>query len=90
MSLAFCSMTSRSARLSLSEQHKSVLLNDVLNELKNSGTGKDVTVFAYQHLKVVVELRDQVIKIMTDEEYRRLYPTVTTYRTIGSSQQKVA
>lgn len=76
MSFAFCSMTSRSARLMLNEQQKSLLLNDVLEELADRGMRKQVGVYAYQSLRVVVDAKEQVIKIMTENECRRLYPTV--------------
>lgn len=90
MSLAFCSMTSRSARLSLSEQQKSVLLNDVISALDNTEHRKDVTVYSFQNLKVVVEIGAQLIKIMTEHEYRRLYPTLTSSKNIATPNQKVA
>lgn len=90
MPMAFCSMTSRSARLLLSEQRKSVLLNNVLAELEDAETQQSVTVFTYENLRVVVEVRDQAIKIMTENEFRRLYPTLTTSKAVTRLLQKVA
>lgn len=90
MPMAFCSMTSRSARLLLSEQRKSVLLNNVLAELEDAETQQSVTVFTYENLRVVVEVRDQAIKIMTENEFRRLYPTLTTSKAVTRLPQKVA
>lgn len=90
MPMAFCSMTSRSARLLLSEQRKSVLLNNVLAELEDAETQQSVTVFTYENLRVVVEVRDQAIKIMTEHEFRRLYPTLTTSKAVTRLLQKVA
>ena len=90
MTVPFFSMTSRSARVALSEQQKSLLLNDVLTELENAETQQDVTIFEYQNLKVVVERREQIIKIMTQNEFRRLYPTLTTFKSVARILQKVA
>ena len=90
MSVPFFSMTSRSARLAMSEQQKSLLLIDVLSELENIETQQDVTLFEYQNLKVVVERGEQVIKIMTQNEFRRLYPTLTTSKSVTRILQKVA
>ena len=90
MSLPFFSMTSRSARVSLSEQQKSLILIDVLAELENAEYQLDVTIFDYQNLKVVVERREQVIKIMTQNEFRRLYPTLTGSKPVVRIMQKVA
>ena len=78
MPLSFHSMTSRSACVSLSEQQKSLLLLNVLSVLQTPHSHESVTVFDYQNLKVVVELREQAIKIMTKDEFRRLYPTLTS------------
>jgi hypothetical protein len=90
MSVSFVSMTSRSARVSLSDQQKTLLLNDVVSELENAEIEKDVTVFEYQNLKVVAELRERVIKIMKQNEFRRLYPTLTTSKSVTRILQKVA
>ena len=90
MRVSFVSMTSRSARVSLSDQQKTLLLNDVVSELENAENQKDVTVFEYQNLKVVAELREQIIKIMTQNEFRRLYPTLTTSKSVTRILQKVA
>ena len=90
MSVSFVSMTSRSARVSLSDQQKTLLLNDVVSELENAENQKNVTVFEYQNLKVVAELREQVIKIMTQNEFRRLYPTLTGSKPVVRIMQKVA
>ena len=90
MDESFVSMTSRSACVSLSEQQKTMLLNDVVSELENAEIQKDVTVFEYQNLKVVAELREQIIKIMTQNEFRRLYPTLTTAKSVTRILQKVA
>ena len=90
MRVSFVSMTSRSARVSLSDQQKTLLLNDVVSELENVENQKDVTVFEYQNLKVVAELREQIIKIMTQNEFRRLYPTLTTSKSVTRILQKVA
>ena len=90
MSVSFVSMTSRSARVSLSDQQKTLLLNDVVSELENAENQKDVTVFEYQNLKVVAELREQIIKIMTQNEFRRLYPTLTTSKSVTRILQQVA
>jgi len=69
-------MTSRSARLVLSEQNRSQLLTDILGELETNGIKKNLSVYAYQSLRVVVEAKEQLIKIMTDNEFRRLHPTL--------------
>jgi len=67
-----------------------LLLNDVVSELENAENQKDVTVFEYQNLKVVAELREQIIKIMTQNEFRRLYPTLTTSKSVTRILQQVA
>ena len=90
MSVPFFSMTSRSARVSLSEQQKSLLLIDVLSELEHAENQQVVTIFDYQNLKVVVERREQIIKIMTQNEFRRLYPTLTGSKPVTRILQKVA
>lgn len=78
MPRSFHSMASRSACVSLTEQEKSLLVQDVISELETPHTRESLTVYDYQHLKVVVELREQAIKIMTKDEFRRLYPTLTS------------
>lgn len=83
-------MTSRSARVALSEQQKSLMLIDVLSELENAESQQDVTIFEYQNLKIVVELGEQVIKIMTQNEFRRLYPTLSISKSVTRIMQKVA
>jgi len=90
MSVPFFSMTSRSACMALSEQQKSLLLIDVVSELEHAEYQLDVTIFDYQNLKVVVERGEQVIKIMTQNEFRRLYPTLTTSKPHMTIIQKVA
>jgi hypothetical protein len=77
MPVSFHSMTSRSACVSLSEQQKSLLLHDVLLKLDAPQSKESVTVYDYQHLKVVVEPHEESIKVMTKDEFRRLYPTLT-------------
>ena len=90
MSFAFCSMTSRSARLVLSEQRKSQLLSDLLEKIEDRGIRKQVSVYAYQSLRVVVDAKEQVIKIMTENECRRLFPTVPVIEQIPAIDRKVA
>jgi len=90
MSVPFFSMTSRSARVALSEQQKSLLLIDVMSELENDESQQDVIVFDYQNLKVVVEHSEQIIKIMTQNEFRRLYPTLIRSTPVTRILQKVA
>ena len=43
-------------------------------------------VYGYKNLKVVVEKRDFEIKIMTEVEYRQLYPILATSRVASGMQ----
>lgn len=90
MSLPFCTMTSRSARLTLSEQQKSLLLIELIPELERNETRNRMTAYAYRDLRVVVEYQEQLIKIMTENEYRRLYPTRRMVKQIPNFSLKVA
>ena len=74
MSLAFCTMTSRSARLLLCEQEKSTLINKVARFLNRFDPQAYPVGLAYGKLRVVLDTKERELKIMTEHEFRRLYP----------------
>ncbi|MFO0815051.1 MAG: hypothetical protein U0796_17685 [Gemmatales bacterium] len=76
MSLAFCTMTSRVACQLLDEDSKGQLVNAVMEELEINGLHGTIGIYAVQSLRVVVDVNEQVIQIMTENECRRLFPTV--------------
>jgi len=90
MSLAYCTMTSRSARLLLSEQEKSNLLGKVSRVLQRIDIRSNPVGLAYRELRVVIEARELVIKIMTEHEFRRLHPLLTVIQLLPVSGSKAA
>lgn len=76
MSLAFSTMTSRAACQLLDEDSKCQLVNEVMDELEINGFHGNIGIYAVDSLRVVVDVNEQVIQIMTDNECRRLFPTV--------------
>ena len=90
MKLAFCTMTSRSARLLLSEQEKSTLLNRVARFLSRLDSRTTSLGMAYHDLRLVLEPRDQVLKIMTEHEFSRLHPLLTAISIVPESHVRAA
>ncbi|MFT3883648.1 MAG: hypothetical protein QM703_28870 [Gemmatales bacterium] len=74
MSNAFCTMTSRSARLLLSEQEKSTLISKVARFVNRFDPQAYPVALAYRELRVVLDSRERELKIMTEHEFRRLHP----------------
>ena len=74
MRFPYCTMTSRSARLILSEEEKSVLLGKVARVIGRMGEAGAPVGLAYRNLRLVVDDSERVIKIMTEHEFRRLHP----------------
>jgi hypothetical protein len=74
MSLAFCTMTSRSARLLLSEQEKSTLITKVAKFLSRFDSLTFPVGLAYGELRVVLVSKERELRIMTEHEFSRLYP----------------
>lgn len=90
MSLPFCTMTSRSARLLLSEQEKSILLGKVSRVLQRIDIKTHPVGLAYRELRVVVDTKERVIKIMTAHEFSRLHPLMTSINLMPASTSKAA
>lgn len=90
MSLPFYTMTSRSARLLLSEQEKSVLLSKVARVIARIDLRSRQFGLAYRDLRLVVESKEQVLKIMTEHEFRRLHPLLTTLNLNPASSTRAA
>jgi hypothetical protein len=88
--LAFCTMTSRSARLLLSEQEKSAMLNRVTRFLSRLDARTTPLAMAYRELRLVLEPREQVLKIMTEHEFRRLHPLLTAISIVQERQTRAA
>ena len=90
MKLAYCTMTSRSARLLLSEQEKSKLLNRVARFLTRLDARATSIAMAYRDLRLVLEPREQVLKIMTEHEFSRLHPLLTAINILPEAQTRAA
>ncbi|HQR09521.1 MAG TPA: hypothetical protein PLN21_22045 [Gemmatales bacterium] len=90
MSLAFCTMTSRSARLLLSEQEKSILIGKVARLLNRFDTLTYPVGLAYRELRVALDSKERELKIMTEHEFRRLYPLLTPINLQSSTATKAA
>lgn len=90
MSLPYCTMTSRSARLLLSEQEKSILLGKVSRALQRIDIQRHPVGMAYRELRVVVDTKERVIKIMTAHEFSRLHPLMTSINLMPASSNKAA
>jgi hypothetical protein len=88
--LAFCTMTSRSARLILSEQEKSTMLNRVARFLSRLDNRTSSLAMAYRDVRLVLEPREQVLKIMTEHEFSRLHPLLTAMNIVSQSQTRAA
>lgn len=76
MSLPYCTMTSRPARLILSEQEKSNALGKVARFISRINVKSHPVGLAYNDVRLVIDANERVIKIMTEHEYQRLYPTL--------------
>lgn len=90
MSLAFCTMTSRSARLLLSEQEKSILINKVAKFLNRYDALTYPVGLAYRELRVVLDSKERELRIMTEQEYRRLHPLLKAINLQPPTKNKAA
>jgi hypothetical protein len=90
MTLPFCTMTSRSARMLLSEQEKSTLLNKVARVLHRIEGQSSQIGLAYRNLRLVIESKERVIKIMTEHEFSRLHPLLVAINLVSERSARAA
>lgn len=83
-------MTSRSARLVLSQQEKSNVLGKVAGILKRVNVRSQSLGLTYQDIRLVIDFDERVIRIMTNHEFRRLYPTLSTIDLMPGRMTKAA
>ena len=88
--MSFCTMTSRSARLLLSEQEKSTLINKVVRFLSRFNALTFPVGLAYRELRVVLDSKERELKIMTEHEFRRLYPLLKAINLQSPTANKAA
>ena len=89
MRFPYCTMTSRSARVLLSEQEKSILLNRIAKVIGRVETATKPVGLAYRNVRLVVDSKERVIKIMTAHEFSRLHPTMAAL-TVSIESTKAA
>ncbi|MFO0815297.1 MAG: hypothetical protein U0796_18945 [Gemmatales bacterium] len=89
MKFPYCTMTSRSARILLSEQEKSVLLNRIARVISRVESSTKPVGLAYRNVRLVVDAKERVIKIMSEHEFSRLHPMMAAL-TISTESTKAA
>lgn len=90
MSLAFCTITSRSARLVLSEQEKSKLISKVARFYHRFDNLSFPVGMAYGEMRAVLESKERELKIMTQHEFTRLYPLLKAIDLVPATVTKAA
>lgn len=90
MSLPFCTMTTRSARMVLSQQEKSIVLGKVANLLRGLNVRSQSVGLAYQEVRLVIDFDERVIKFMTHHEFVRFHPVLSTINLMPGRMTKAA